>query len=69
MIILLPNSFCQEIADAPKQAGIMLNEIAKNISTEIAAHWQAPLPLSPAICKKIKYTGGYLKVKDMAVTG
>ena len=49
-----------------KQAGILLNEIAENMSTEIAAHWQKPLSLSPAICKKIKHTGVYLNVKDIA---
>ena len=49
-----------------KQAGILLNEIAENMSTEIAAHWQEPLSLSPAICEKVKRTGVYLNIKDIA---
>lgn len=49
-----------------KHAGFLLNEIAENMSTEIAAHWQDPLSLPPAICKKVKHTGVYLKVKDIA---
>lgn len=49
-----------------KQAGFLLNEIAENMSTEIAAHWQEPLTLPPAICKKVKQTGVHLNVKDIA---
>ena len=48
-----------------KQARILLNEIAENLSTGIAAHWQEPLSLPPAICKKVKRTGVYLNVKDI----